>query len=367
MVRSASLASLALLSLAPPAPARAADVPPEPGVYWEQQVEMQMTGFSMPAQKQKVCLPKKGVEEPPASRDDQKCKVKDVKRTGERMTWKMECQDGTSGEGDITWGKEAYEGAMTMRTQGQEMRMKMKGKKVGGDCDANELKRKVAGMQKQAADAQDQNAKSVAEQCAASADKMELRMFVPYQKGMQVYCTDSTRFCANLETRKGLLAFRGYSDPQNDPRKQAEKLCKKDLAAVEKKHCSEAAKAQEKKTRFDDPETLEFVFAFCPDLAQSLAKRECKGRSYTSLPKAQRDFCTRWAEKALAGGAEEAEPVPAKSGGKYMKSGIPDVDEPAKPAKKTEKKKAAAEDEDEAPAKQPEDMKSKIMKGIFGR
>src|SRR5512144_637178 len=152
MVRSASIASLALLAAAAPAPARAAgaaDVPREPGVYWEQSVEMQMAGFAMPPQTSKVCRPKKGADEPPTSGQDRKCQMTDVKRTGARMTWKVKCEDGTSGEGDVTWGADAYDGKMTMRTEGQEVRMKMKGKKVGGDCDANETKRQVAGIQQQ--------------------------------------------------------------------------------------------------------------------------------------------------------------------------------------------------------------------------
>jgi hypothetical protein len=296
MVRSAPL--LALLALAPPAVAGAAgaETPPEPGAFWEAQVEMQM-----PAQTSRVCLPKKGAEDQPPGARDEKCKITDLKRSGQRMTWKMTCRDGTSGEGDVTWGKDTYDGTMRMRTHGQEMRMKMKGKKVGGDCDANETKRTVAAVQKQAGDPQAESARAQAMRCSEAADEMAVTAFAPTQPGLPVECKDATRFCANLETRKGLIALR-VSPELPDREGKAARLCKKDVAAIEKSLCDAAAKEQEKATRFSDQDSLEYVFAYCPDLAKQLVKRECAGRKVGALPPAQREFCTRWAPEALAGG-----------------------------------------------------------------
>jgi hypothetical protein len=370
MVRSASLASLALLLTASPAPGRAAEeLPPEPGVYWEQSVEMQMAGFSMPAQKSKVCLPKKGMQEPPRNaKDDGKCEMTDVKRTGSRMTWKMKCKDGTTGEGDITSSPDAFDGTMTMRTQGQEALMKMKGKKVGGDCDAAELKRKVAGAQKQASESQARYAESQVKLCEDGAAKLQLELFVPVYPGVPVSCKDPAKLCANVETRQGLLTLKQQRD--KDARAKVEKLCKKDLDGVVEKLCAAAAKEQKKQTEYSDQAALEFVFGYCPDLARTLAKRECAGRKFTALPPAQRDFCTRWAQKRLEGGAEEeAGREPAKASGRYLSSGIPEAGAAEeKPAKKDKKKKPAAEeDEDAEKPKDAGDMKSRIMKGIFGR
>jgi hypothetical protein len=371
MVRSASLASLALLLTAPPAPARAADeLPKEAGVYWEQSVEMQMAGFSMPAQKAKVCLPKKGLEEPPRNaRDDGKCEMTEVKRTGSRMTWKMKCKDGSTGEGDITSTPDSFDGTMTMLTQGQEMHMKMKGKKVGGDCDANELKRKVAGAQKQAEEGRATAAQAQAKQCEEGAEKMRYELFVPPYPGIPVSCADSSKLCANLESRQGLVALQ--KNGGKDGRAKVEKLCKKDLDDVTAKLCAAAKKEQDKGTRYADQASMEFVFGDCPDLARALAQRECAGRKFTALPPAQRDFCVRWAQRRLeGGGAAEAAREPADAGGAYLKSGIPDADAAMEKAaaKKEKKKKPAAEEDEESPPKpKDEDMKSRIMKGIFGR
>lgn len=365
-------ASLALLLSASPAAARAADeLPKDPGVYWEQSVEMQMAGFSMPAQKSRVCLPRKGMEEPPRSaNDDGKCEMTDVKRSGARMTWKMRCKDGTTGEGDITSGPDSFDGTMTMRTQGQEAHMKMKGKKVGGDCDANELKRKVAGMQQQAEKAQADHAQSQAQLCDDAAQKLSLELFVSPYPGVPVSCKDPSKLCARVETREGLVALRQQGG--KDGRAKVEKLCKKDLDPVVAKLCAAAKKEQERSTKLGDTAGMEFVFGYCPDLAKALAKRECAGRKFTALPDTQREFCTRWAQKGLeGGGAAEQAPEPAHAGGKYLPSGIPDPDAAAeKPSKKDKKKRPAADEDEEdsgSKPKAPDDVKSRIMKGIFGR
>jgi hypothetical protein len=130
---------------------------------------------------------------------------------------------------------------------------------------------------------------------------MAVTAFAPIQAGLPVECKDSTRFCANLETRKGLIALR-VSPELPDREGKAARLCKKDLAAIEKRLCDVAAKEQEKATTFVDQDSLEFVFGYCPDLAKMLVKRECAGRKVAALPPAQGDFCARWAPEALAGG-----------------------------------------------------------------
>jgi hypothetical protein len=132
-------AAYVLLALVSSAAPRAADTPPEPGVWWEQTVEMQSAGFQLPPQTMKVCLPRKQewTRPPQQEQGPQKCKMTDVNRSGNRMTWKMACEGGTSGEGEMTWTDASYEGKSVMRMQGGEMRMSMKGRKVGGDCDAN--------------------------------------------------------------------------------------------------------------------------------------------------------------------------------------------------------------------------------------
>jgi hypothetical protein len=131
--------------------AAAADVPKEPGVYWEQTVEMTMGGMAMPAQTMKVCMAKKqDWARPPEQQPGQECKVTDVKRSGQKMSWKIACEGGMTGEGEMTWSGDSFAGTSTMQTEMGAMRMKMKGRKLGGDCDANETKRQLERMQQQA-------------------------------------------------------------------------------------------------------------------------------------------------------------------------------------------------------------------------
>lgn len=304
MTRRAAFPRLVLL-LALPALAGAEER--VPGVYWEQSVEMQVAGFAIPAQTMQVCMPKGTWEEPPTAGPDDDCQVSDLKRTGSRMTWKVKCRDGTSGTGDMTYGPSSFQGTMTMQTQGQNVRTAIKGKKLGGDCDANESKRQVEELQQFAADQQAMQAEAQAEACVTAVEEMQVLAFQPPVAGMPAQCKEKvSTFCKRLQTREGLLAFREGSG-QPDARAQAEQLCKVRLADVEAKLCAAAAKEQARGRRLEG-EAVEFVFASCPDQAQALAKSECAGRSYTSLPSAQREFCTRYAREQL----DQGEPEPSR-------------------------------------------------------
>lgn len=327
MIRFAALASFAILLALAPARAVAASPGREPGTYWEHTAEMQMGGFAMPPQTQKVCMPKASWQEPPKAGQDDSCKITDVKRTASRMSWKMECRDGMKGAGEMTHSPDAFSGTITMRGDGQDMRMKVKGRRLGGDCDAGELKRQVAEAQQAADAAQAEHARGLEAACEDAAESMHLMMFVSPIKGVPPQCPDATRFCARLETREGLAAFRQGSE-EDGARASAGKLCKKDLAAIEAKLCGATAKDLERGKRADAA-SLEFVFASCPDQAKALAKRECAGRKFTALPPAQRDFCIRWAQGNLEA---DAQPEP--------------VEEAPSPA---------------------DAVKSRIIKGIFGR
>lgn len=319
MARRAPL--LAALALAPALAAA------ETGVYWEHTVEAQVMGFAVPPQTRKVCMPKGGWEEPPSAGEQGDCQVKDLKRTATRMTWTVVCADGTTGTGDMTYGPTSFQGVMTLRMQGQDMKTHLKGRKVGGDCDLEENERQAREMRRSLEEHQARQEEAAAASCAEALDRMQVYAFQPYQPGVPVQCKEGApRFCKRLQTREGLVAFRGAS---NDPnaRGAAEKLCKVRLAEVEERLCAAAARERSKGSR-PDGDTVEFIFASCPAEAQALAKTECAGRSYTSLPAAQRDFCTRYAREQL----DQGEPAAA---------GRPSIPMP--------------------------DVKREIMKGIFGR
>lgn len=293
-------------------PALAAKPGTEPGVYWDVTMEMQMMGFSMPATTTKMCMPKAAWNQPPKAGDgDDNCQITEVKRSGSSMTWKTKCKDGTSGTGEMTYGSDSFKGTTIMNTQGQTVRMAMKGKKVGGDCDANEQQRQAEEMKEQLGAQQAERERMTEEGCADSVREMSVGSFYPISPGGPVMCASKTgEFCRRLETREGFVAFRrgnGY----DEARGQAEKVCKRRLQDVEAKLCAESAKEQAKGRKLQG-DAVEFVFASCPDQAKVIAKTECAGRSYTGMPEAQREFCTRYAREQLdRGEAKPASPSPS--------------------------------------------------------
>ena len=111
---------------------------------WEITTKMEMTGKSgmqMPTQTARQCLTKKDVEDPrratPGAGDQSRCKMADHKMQGNTATWRVECQDGTTSIGTVTYRGDSYEGNQTiaMKRSGQAMNMKMEysGRRVG-DC-----------------------------------------------------------------------------------------------------------------------------------------------------------------------------------------------------------------------------------------
>lgn len=279
-------------------PARAAaPLPPEPGTWWDVTMEMTLRGANVPpevrgkphTQTERECLPKKVPDRAPPQSGD--CTVSGFRRSGARVSFKLSCQDGVTGEADLLWTTDTYSGTTVMRGPGLENRITLEGKKLGGDCDANEKERREqAEAEQPAADP------AAAQRCADAAAGGDLVPFLAAEPGAAPECPDATRFCAGLETRRGLARLRDAG--LDDGAAQAGKLCKKDVAALEQRHCVALAKEPEKKV-VADAEATEFLFGACPDLARGLAKRACAGRSFTGMPFAQREFCTRWVQERL--------------------------------------------------------------------
>jgi hypothetical protein len=313
MTRAARLAVL----LAWPCLALAADPKgaTEPGVQWEQTVEMQMAGFSMPAQTSKVCVPKKGLTEPPGSgRKDDKCKVTNVRNDGKTMRWSMTCQgdEPMTGEGEIVQGPDGYDGKMTMRGAQGEMLMKMKGRKLGGECDAGEVKRQVAAIQAQ-------GAAQVAEACREGAAAASISLFA----GPAAICkapADRAAFCKQAATRDGVL---GLSQYPASVTKDLSSLCGKDLDAMKADACADAGR-QEAERRCTDGSgsLLSFIGGNCPAQVKVVAQRECAGRTYTDLTTCYRSFCTSYAADLLDKGKKKPAPTPEDAAGDAAKKAV---------------------------------------------
>ena len=107
---------------------------------WEVSSKMEMVGmpFAMPAQIDKMCIPK-GQEKDPnkAVPNDKDCKMYDVKTSANKMSWKMKCEgkDAMSGSGEMTYGEGSYTGKVKMHSDDGDMVISYNGKRVGS-CDA---------------------------------------------------------------------------------------------------------------------------------------------------------------------------------------------------------------------------------------
>jgi len=336
------------LALCVAAPAPAADT--EPGVWWEHTAEMSMPGMSMPATTQKVCAPKNGMTEPPGA--DERCKMTDVKHVGAKMTWKVECTGPRmTGEGELTQGKDSYNGSMTMHSAQGDMTMKMRGKLLGGDCDAGATRKQVAAIKQQQEDQTKQIEEMQAQGCDQAIEEVELRLFTgpaaPCKKPDQV-----ARVCARMSTRQGYLAFQEKaSDPQM--KRIAGELCKSDPEALRAKLCTQAAaevqdgsttaaaprkKAKSGSATSQDP--LDFMAANCPDETRLYAKKICAGRSFTGMPENIRPICVQYAREELSKGGGKDKPAPDES---------------------------ASGDQPKNPKDQAQDQAKKLLKGLFGK
>jgi hypothetical protein len=133
---SAGVAFLSMVALAAASPVAAQGKDD----LWEVSSKMEMPGMpmSMPAQVNRVCLGKNRKDEDLIPKQDN-CRVVDSKRTGNRLTYKMECtgNEPSTIVGDLTFGNNAYDGQMrmTMTKTNDTMNMALSGRRIG-DCTA---------------------------------------------------------------------------------------------------------------------------------------------------------------------------------------------------------------------------------------
>ena len=121
------------------ATAAIAQSPVRPG-RWEVTMQMEMPGSpaKMPEMKSTQCVTPEQVKDPANSLPSgpgKDCKVSDYKQSGNTVTWKMTCagaQPSTS-TGELTFTDDTYTGAMKTNMAGNEMTMKLAGKRLG-DC-----------------------------------------------------------------------------------------------------------------------------------------------------------------------------------------------------------------------------------------
>jgi hypothetical protein len=91
---------------------------------WEVTMKMDMEGapFPMPPMVFSQCITKEDLKDPkktlPGSSDKKNdCTVKDYAVSGSKITWRMQCKDGSTGSGEMVYkGTTSYSGTLKMTT-----------------------------------------------------------------------------------------------------------------------------------------------------------------------------------------------------------------------------------------------------------
>ncbi len=132
-----SAAALAILTLAIVS-STATQGQESKGDLWETTSQMTMDGlpFRMPASTVKVCSFKAWKEPPGAADKSRNCKNSNMKTTGTKATWDVQCTGPTmTGTGELVRDSpDAYSGTLKLASAEGNMTIQLKGKKVGG-CD----------------------------------------------------------------------------------------------------------------------------------------------------------------------------------------------------------------------------------------
>ncbi len=282
----------------------------EPGDLWEVQSTMSMPGMpmAMPAQTQRVCVPRTG-DRPPVGGDDKNCEMYDVRRSGTTHAWKMRCAGSppTQGSGQMTYqGRDAYQGTVTIEAEGETMTMKLAGRRLG-DCDYAQTRAQHSALTAQMKQQQAQGEAVMREVCERTLQSMDVAMIKA-----NTSCGDQrTAFCSRARAADGYVAL--ARQPQ-EKRREAEKYCGLDLAATRAGLCKRA----------EQQEDVAFLTAQCvvrPDdqpaaqlFGLALFKRECAGRTFTGVNVVEKyhSFCSAAVASGLGGDAAR----PTKAGAK---------------------------------------------------
>jgi hypothetical protein len=136
LIRAALLVSILFMGM----PGAASAAEQMQAGMWEVSVTVEMPGMAMampmPPTTQTQCMTKEEANaDPVPSLDKGACRATDIRRSGNKVSWKLTCSGTPSGrgEGEITYqGPTAYDGWMTLETSGVTVRSKVSARRIGG-------------------------------------------------------------------------------------------------------------------------------------------------------------------------------------------------------------------------------------------
>lgn len=249
----------------------------ESGEPWDTTMKMEMAGFSMPEQAQRVCRPKAKAEEAAMPPMDPRCKLVESKAVGGRHLFKMRCEDGKNRyamEGETQGGSDNYRGKMrvvgTMDGEDVDMTQTFSGRKLPGTCTIE--------------DPMKQHKSMLAAECREAMDEMQHPMFTMENAP----CADQKpEFCGKVAKKlQELREPARYKQEGGNPQTaEMAKACGQDLAAVRREACSRSVSAKD----------WTFVASHCEEEGKTLARQHCEGRDYTAtMSSAYAPICSRY-------------------------------------------------------------------------
>lgn len=265
-----------------------------PGEYWESTTKVEMTGMpiAMPERTTRFCMAK-GREKDATASVDKSCQVLESNVTGNKTTFKVRCEqngDVTTGTGEITFSPGRSDGRMAFTSKDGDMKMTFANKRVGGDCDADEQRKKIEAATSQANQAQQQ----VCEKIDLSAEVVygPAELFV----GKGASCADrKDKFCAAVQ-RSGSLPL-GYQAYKNANFQGIPRACGLSMDSLKKDVCKSinAGNPDSVKRMQNSQLDQNALKADCPAeykvYAETMRKRYCEGRSFTERQKMSLDDC----------------------------------------------------------------------------
>jgi hypothetical protein len=114
-----------------------AQAPAPMGDLWEVVSQMSMEGMPvvMPPRKVTVCAAKEWTRPPGGENEERGCETSNFARDGDKVTWTSVCEDGMSGQGEITrQGDDAYTGEIRYTMPEGSVVISLSGTRVD-ECD----------------------------------------------------------------------------------------------------------------------------------------------------------------------------------------------------------------------------------------
>ena len=340
MIRFASVVSLAVLLAAPAAPGERRRTRPRAGRLLGAVDGDADAGLrdARRRRRRSACRRPPGSEPPKPGKDD-KCKMTDVKRTGSRMTWKMKCEDGTTGDGDMTSSRRlvlrddehAHPGAGDAHEdEGPEGRRRLRrgrDEAQGRGGRRSRARRAGAGASRRAAQ-EEEHARRWTRSSKMHVDAMFVAASSP--AGRRPPAPTTRGSVTGSRRARGSASSR--TAPERDGRARPGREALQEGPRRDRGEALRRPARSSRRRRSSSGENARVRVRLLPGRREGHREERVRGRKFTSMPPAQREFCTKFAQRRIEAPAAR----------------------PRTPARR-------------APARRSDMKSTRSLKGIFGR